>query len=119
MIQYSVGSQRLREVPEREVPMNVGGRAGAASLTVVGEAAERPAVRAARLLTYDFLAWLDEDVRTYEDVLATWPSSCPRLSIWEDALDDGLVETQREDSLRGQITVTLTPRGRDVLAERL
>jgi hypothetical protein len=98
--------------------MNAGGRSGAPVLADVRQAGERPAVRAARLLTYDFLAWLDEDVRTYEDVLATWPSSCPRLSIWEDALDDGLVEARRDDGPGGQVIVRMTPRGRALLAGR-
>ncbi len=39
------------------------------------------------------LEWLSERPRTYTEVLEAWSTSCPRLSIWEDACIDGLVDT--------------------------
>ncbi len=42
-------------------------------------------------LTIDFLAWLARAPRTYADVMDAWRTSCPRLTIWEDAIDDGLI----------------------------
>ena len=42
-------------------------------------------------LTIQFLEWLSERPRTYGDAMDAWRTSCPRLSIWEDALSAGLV----------------------------
>ncbi len=42
-------------------------------------------------LTLQFLEWIASGRRSHADVLETWRSSCPRLSIWEDALLAGLV----------------------------
>ena len=47
---------------------------------------------AADLLTLQFLSWVEERPRTYGDAMDRWRTSCPRLSIWEDACIDGLVE---------------------------
>ena len=40
-----------------------------------------------------------------------WPRRCPRLSIWEDAILDGLVAFEG-GATRNQSRVTLTPQGR-------
>ena len=69
-----------------------------------------------RALTLDFLAWVAAAPRCYADVLDTWRTSCPRLSIWEDALDDGLVRVTRNDDTPGGVIVVLTPQGRATLA---
>ena len=45
---------------------------------------------AAHALTQQFLAWVEEAPRSYADAEA-WRRSCPHLSIWEDAISDGLV----------------------------
>ena len=42
-------------------------------------------------LTIDFLAWLAAEPRDYVDVMDAWRTSFPRLTIWEDAIDAGLV----------------------------
>ena len=42
-------------------------------------------------LTLDFLAWLAPAPRPYGEVMDVWRTSCPRLTIWEDAVDAGLV----------------------------
>jgi hypothetical protein len=47
---------------------------------------------AAEALTLQLLEWLSERPRTYAEVLEAWRTSCPRLSIWEDASIDGLVD---------------------------
>ena len=64
---------------------------------------------AARLLTLQFLAWLAERPRGYAETMEAWRTSCPRLSIWEDARLDGLVRLERG-------VVSLTPAGREALA---
>jgi hypothetical protein len=43
-------------------------------------------------LTLQFLAWLSERPRSYGEAMEAWRSSCPRLSIWEDAMAEGLIE---------------------------
>jgi hypothetical protein len=70
--------------------------------------------QAANALTLQFLEWVAEAPRSHAEVMETWRSSCPRLSIWEDALLDGLV---RYDGVRRR--VELTPRGLDVLGRPL
>lgn len=44
-------------------------------------------------LIVDLLAWLAETDRTYEEVMSTWRTSCPKLPVWEDANDRGFVAT--------------------------
>ena len=54
--------------------------------------------------TLELLAWLAERPRTYRETMDAWRTSCPRLSVWEDALAEGLVAVRREgasDSLVG------------------
>ena len=47
---------------------------------------------AAEALTIQFLTWLDAHPRSYAETMDAWRTSCPRLSIWEDAVRDGFVE---------------------------
>ena len=42
-------------------------------------------------LVLDLVEWVAREPRTYSDVIATWRTSCPRLTIWEDAVDSGYV----------------------------
>jgi hypothetical protein len=65
-------------------------------------------------LTLDLLAWLAARPRTYEETIDAWKTSCPRLSVWDDAIIDGLVRVHR-DGGDGR-TVTLTELGRAALA---
>jgi hypothetical protein len=44
-------------------------------------------------LIVDLLTWLATGERSYEEVMAAWRTSCPRLPVWEDATDRGLVES--------------------------
>jgi hypothetical protein len=68
---------------------------------------------AAPALTQQFLAWVDEAPRSYADAEA-WRRSCPHLSIWEDAISDGLVRFRNGSGMQ-QSQLMLTPRGRAVL----
>jgi hypothetical protein len=47
---------------------------------------------AADALTLQMLEWITSAPRTREQVLQVWRTSCPRLSIWEDACIDGLID---------------------------
>jgi len=42
-------------------------------------------------LVLDLLEWLAASPRGYSEVMDAWRTSCPRLTIWEDALDARLV----------------------------
>ena len=63
-------------------------------------------------LTRQFLTWVATARPTDSDVLDAWPSSCPRLAVWEDALADGLVAF---DGSRAR-HVVLTEAGRRAMA---
>jgi hypothetical protein len=64
-------------------------------------------------LTLQFLAWVAEAERSYADAEA-WRRSCPHLSIWEDAIADGLIRFENGSNMR-QSRLVLTPRGRALL----
>jgi hypothetical protein len=64
-------------------------------------------------LTQQFLAWVDVAERSYADAEA-WRRSCPHLSIWEDAIADGLIRFENGSSMQ-QSRLVLTPRGRALL----
>jgi len=63
-------------------------------------------------LTREFLAWISSRPRTYAAAMEAWRTTCPRHSVWEDALINGLI--QFEDAMN-ESKVTLTPRGRSIL----
>lgn len=42
-------------------------------------------------LLLDLIAWIADGPRSYADVLDAWRTSCPRLPIWEEAVDRGFV----------------------------
>ena len=71
---------------------------------------------AAHALTQQFLAWIAEAPRSYGEAEA-WRRSCPHLSIWEDAIADGLVRFANGANMRDSRLV-LTPRGRALLGRR-
>ena len=45
-------------------------------------------------LTRQLLEWIDSAPRTYAQALDVWHSHCPRHTIWEDALEAGLIECE-------------------------
>ena len=51
-------------------------------------------------LIFDLLEWLANGDRTYEDVMDAWRTSCPKLTIWEDASDRGLVAFEQVNECR-------------------
>ena len=66
------------------------------------------------LLLLQFLQWVSSRRRNYAEAMDAWRSSCPRLTVWEDALLAGLIEIESGTPLR-QAEVMLTPQGRAVL----
>jgi hypothetical protein len=45
-------------------------------------------------LVLDLVEWIAREPRLYSEVIETWRTSCPRLTIWEDAVDRGYVVRQ-------------------------
>jgi hypothetical protein len=66
-------------------------------------------------LILDLLEWVSGRERTYEEVMDAWRTSCPRLPVWEDANDRGLIAT---DHSAGRSVVRITPAGRALLELR-
>ena len=67
----------------------------------------------AMMLTLQFLTWVADTPRTYVEVMDAWRTSCPRLSVWEDASLGGLVRLEAGSEER--TVVALTPLGRAML----
>ena len=53
--------------------------------------------------------------RSYKEVLDAWRTSCPRLPVWEDANDRGLVTTEE---VNRRCIVRLTSLGLAVLEQQ-
>ena len=66
-------------------------------------------------LILDLLEWLARKERTYQETMDAWRTSCPRLTVWEDANDGGLVETSFAD---GRHRIKLTPAGTALLKQK-
>ena len=66
-------------------------------------------------LILDLLDWVASRERTYAEVMDAWRTSCPKLPVWEDANDRGLVATVQEN---GREVVRVTPLGQALLVER-
>lgn len=70
----------------------------------------------AAALRLQFLTWLADGGKSYGEVMQGWRTSCPRLSIWEDAVIDGLVRIDGSGSrTQAEARVTLTSAGRALL----
>lgn len=68
------------------------------------------------LLMSEFLTWVATRRRTYHEAMEAWQSHCPRQTIWEDAIIEGMIELQAAgDDHDSQ--VTLTARGKSFLAQ--
>ena len=64
-------------------------------------------------LVLDLLEWIAREPRLYAEVIEAWRTSCPRLTIWEDAVDRGYVARQASTGAGARITIT--ERGADLL----
>jgi len=73
-------------------------------------------MNAPETLVLDLLEWVAVKPRPYAEVMASWRTSCPRLPVWEDAVDFGFV--QRFVGEAGEAFVELTPAGRERLKAR-
>jgi hypothetical protein len=66
-------------------------------------------------LVFDLLEWLAISPRPYVEVMDVWRTSCPKLTIWEDAVDLGYVVRRHDER---PPVVFLTALGRQALAAR-
>jgi hypothetical protein len=66
-------------------------------------------------LILDLLEWVANRARSYEEVMDAWRTSCPRLPVWEDANDRGLV---KREEVNGRCLVRITPSGIALLEQR-
>jgi D-3-phosphoglycerate dehydrogenase len=65
-------------------------------------------------LIADLVTWIAKGPRPYDEVMEAWRTSCPRLAVWEEAVDRGLVERHR--SPQAGIEVRVTEAGRRYLS---
>ena len=65
-------------------------------------------------LTLQLLAWVADRPRTYAETMEAWRTTCPRLTIWEDAVSDGLLLVERSGAMR-DARVLVTDAGRVLL----
>jgi hypothetical protein len=64
-------------------------------------------------LIRDFVEWIAKEPRRCADALEVWRTSCPRLTVWEDATERGFVE---RTLIAGQgCFIVATERGLDFL----
>jgi hypothetical protein len=63
-------------------------------------------------LIVDLLSWVGSGKRSYEEVMEAWRTSCPKLPVWEDANDRGLVV---REEVKGRSIVRITDAGRAFL----
>lgn len=49
-----------------------------------------------KALVLDLIEYVAARPRTYPEVMDAWRTSCPRLPVWEDAVDHGFVRVRRD-----------------------
>ncbi len=62
-------------------------------------------------LILDLVEWVAREERSHAELMETWRTSCPRLTVWEDAVERGYLTRQ------GRL-VTVTAKGRELLSTK-
>jgi hypothetical protein len=76
-----------------------------------------PASPTQRALVLELLTWVAFRPRTYAEAMDVWRTSCPRMPVWEDALDGGLIQVSHSDDVGMDASaVKLTTLGQAFLA---
>lgn len=57
-------------------------------------------------LILDLLEWIGPEARPYPEVIEAWRTSCPRLPVWEEANERGLLEHHREPGSGTYVSVS-------------
>ncbi len=63
-------------------------------------------------LILDLVEWVAKAPRPYAEVMDAWRTSCPRLAVWEEAVDRGLLVSRGG---AGGVMVSVTDVGRRYL----
>ena len=66
-------------------------------------------------LVLDLVEWIAKEPRPYAEVMEAWRTSCPRLTIFEDAIDRGFIESRTASG--GGVLVAVTAAGTAMLRE--
>ncbi len=66
-------------------------------------------------LLLDLLEWVAKETRGHGDVMEAWRTSCPRLPVWEEAIDRGSVRRTIVDG--SNVKIVLTEAGRRFLRD--
>jgi hypothetical protein len=64
-------------------------------------------------LVLDLVEWVAKGPRPYAEAMEAWRTSCPRLAVWEEAVDRGLLVCEAAAGMG--IHVKVTPAGRRLL----
>ena len=85
--------RRIRHARRRRLGAHLRGRPRAG-------APYRPVVESVmaienKALVLDLVEWIAAEPRPYDEVMDAWRTSCPRLPVWEDAVDAGFVVRTR------------------------
>jgi hypothetical protein len=73
-----------------------------------------PMTTTVEALVLDLLEWLVLRERSYQETMEAWRTSCPRLPVWEEATDLGLISF---DSAPDGSRVSATAAGRAFLRQ--
>lgn len=65
-------------------------------------------------LILDLVEWVAKQPRLYSEAIDAWRTSCPRLTIWEDCLEQGLIA--RMAAPDRSIVIAATEAGRLLLS---
>ena len=66
-------------------------------------------------LIFDLLEYVAGKERRYDEVIEAWRTSCPKLPVWEEANERGLIVRAREN---GPAVVRITAAGAAFLEQR-
>lgn len=62
----------------------------------------------------EFLSWVHNRPRTYDEAMEAWQSHCPRQTIWEDAIIESLIQINPQPHSHNP-AATLTAGGKSLL----
>jgi hypothetical protein len=65
-------------------------------------------------IALELLTWISQRARTYAETMEAWQTSCPRYSVWEDALSGGLIQMESGETGKDLIVI-LTPLGKALI----
>jgi hypothetical protein len=58
-------------------------------------------------LVLDLVEWVAAAPRSYDEVMGAWRTSCPRLPVWEEAVDRGFLTRTPGGGGRARVLATV------------